>query len=61
MDWEDIFTSDFLRIIEAETCHEMFCNFEGIMLADGLVWIAEVSVEGEYGSDNMLKVITLYV
>lgn len=47
---------EFFQRLEAESCHEMFCNYEGIMLADGLVWVAEVHTDG----GSMLKVITLY-
>lgn len=55
-DWDRILTDDFYKAIEAETCHEMFCNADGIMLADGLIWIAQVHVESEFGEDDMLKV-----
>lgn len=51
---------EFFQKLEAETCHEMFCNYEGIMMADGLVWIVEVHIDGEFGSNSMLKVVTLY-
>lgn len=51
---------EFFQKLESETCHEMFCNYEGIMLADGIIWIAQVHVESEFGEDDMLKVITLY-
>ena len=43
--------------MEAETCRELFCNADGIMLADGLVWIAEV-VDSE--GISTLKVVTIY-
>lgn len=55
-DWDRVLTDDFYKAIEAETCHEMFCSYEGIMLADGLVWFAEVHGDG----GSMLKVITVY-
>lgn len=57
--WDRILTDDFYKAIEAETCHEMFCNADGIMLADGLIWIAQVHVEGEFGEDDTLKVISM--
>ncbi len=60
VDWEGIFTDDFFRAVEAETCHEMFCNSDGIMLADGLMWLAEVHVTSEFGEDDTLKVINIY-
>ena len=56
-DWDRILTDDFYKAIEAETCHEMFCNADGIMLADGLIWIAQVHVTTEFGEDDTLKVI----
>lgn len=60
-DLDNKFSSeDFFRQLEAETCREMFCNSDGIMLADGLVWLAEVHVTTEFGEDDMLKVITIY-
>lgn len=58
-DWDRILTDDFYKAIEAETCHEMFCNADGIMLADGLIWIAQVHVTTEFGEDDMLKVVTM--
>ena len=57
VDWGGIFTHDFLQAMEAETCRELFCNADGIMLADGLVWIAEV-VDSE--GISTLKVVTIY-
>lgn len=41
-------SQDFLDGIEAETCHEMFCNFQGIMMGEsGQVWINETGGTGE--------------
>lgn len=41
-------SQDFLDGIEAETCHEMFCNFQGIMMGEsGQVWINETAGTGE--------------
>lgn len=58
-DWDRILTDDFYEAIEAETCHEMFCNADGILLADGLIWIAQVHVESEFGENDTLKVIAM--
>lgn len=35
----------FLEQIEKENCNQMFCNWQGICMADGRIWINEV--EGE--------------
>lgn len=32
----------FVDAIEAESCKEMFCNYQGIMMGNGEVWIADV-------------------
>lgn len=52
-------SQDFLDGIEAETCREMFCNFEGIMMGEsGQVWINETAGTGELkvtGLNGLLK------
>lgn len=58
-DWDRILTDGFFQAIEAESCHEMFCSADGILLADGLIWIAQVHVEGEFGENDTLKVISM--
>lgn len=39
---EVVFDTEFLKSIKIETCHGMFCNWQGIMMSNGLIWIAEV-------------------
>lgn len=34
--------SDFMAAIEEESCTDMFCSYQGIMLGNGQVWISEV-------------------
>lgn len=36
------FSQDFLDGLEKESCRDMFCNWQGISLGDGKVWISEV-------------------
>lgn len=36
---------DFLTELESESCREMFVNYQGIMMGNGIVWIG--SVDGE--------------
>jgi len=31
----------FYDALEAERCRELFCNWQGILLGDGQVWIGE--------------------
>lgn len=41
----DIFaelSDEFFALLEQESCTDMFCNWQGIMLGGGKVWIAEV-------------------
>lgn len=40
--FDEIFTEDFYTALENESCKDMFCNYNGIMLGDGQVWIGEV-------------------
>ena len=40
--FDEIFTDNFYTALENESCKDMFCNYEGIMLGDGQVWIVEV-------------------
>lgn len=58
-DWSTTLTEDFLRAIEAEPCTQMFCSADGILLADGLIWIAEVHLAEEFGESDQLKVIAM--
>lgn len=41
-DWNALLGEDFYAAIEKETCQDMFHNYQGIMLGDGQVWIAEI-------------------
>lgn len=40
--FEDSLSQKFVDAVEAETCTDMFCNWQGIMLGNGEVWISEV-------------------
>lgn len=57
LDIDSNVSQEFLDAIEAETCKQMFCNWEGISLgADGQVWItATLNSSG----NEELKVSTL--
>lgn len=39
--------ADFISAIEAESCQDMFCNWQGIMLGNGEIWISAVTDEDE--------------
>jgi hypothetical protein len=41
-DLDAAFDTDFMTAIEEESCTDMFCNYQGIMLGNGQVWISEV-------------------
>lgn len=41
-DFDDILDDAFMKAIEAESCKNMFCNWQGIMLGTGQLWISEV-------------------
>ena len=55
--FDDILTDDFYTALEEESCEEMFCNYAGIMLGDGQVWISEI-IDEETG-DRPLMVTTI--
>lgn len=40
-DWDSILTDEFFDVIENESCENLFCNYQGIMLGNGEVWISE--------------------
>lgn len=40
--FEESLSQKFVDAIEAETCTDMFCNWQGIMMGNGEVWISEV-------------------
>lgn len=44
-------SEDFLTAIRGESCRSMFCNWQGICLGDGQVWIGQ--------TEDGLKVITI--
>jgi len=43
VEWMEAYSSYYLYTdrLEQETCHAMFCNWQGISMADGLIWINE--------------------
>ena len=43
VEWMEAYSSYYLYTdrLEQETCHAMFCNWQGIAMADGLIWINE--------------------
>ena len=53
---DTVVTHDFIKAIRKETCHNMFCNYQGIMLANGCIWISEISDQN--GNSRGLKVIS---
>lgn len=40
-DWDSILSEEFFNAIEEENCENLFCNYEGVMLGNGEVWISE--------------------
>lgn len=52
--FDEIFTGDFYSALEDESCKDMFCNYSGIMLSDGKVWIGEVLEGTEETGDLMV-------
>ena len=40
-DWDSILGDSFIQAIEEESCENLFCNSDGIMLGNGEVWFAE--------------------
>ena len=51
--------ADAITVLEQETCTDMFCNYAGIMMGNGEVWMAEVLNE-DFTSEG-LKVIALHI
>ncbi len=46
------------KAMEAETCKDMFTNFQGICMADGDIWFLDVHFDGEEQNDEpLLKII----
>jgi hypothetical protein len=56
-DFSNLYSDDFVKALEDESCTDMFCNYQGIMLGNGQVWISEVLDAA--GNSEGLKVITL--
>lgn len=40
-DWDSILSEEFFHAIEEENCENLFCNYEGVMLGNGEVWVSE--------------------
>lgn len=55
--FDDILTDDFYTALTDESCETMFCNYAGIMLGNGQVWIGEVIDEA--GENGELRVIAI--
>lgn len=55
--FDEMLTDDFYTALENESCEEMFCNYAGIMLGNGQVWIAEIIDEGS--GEGELKIIAI--
>ena len=53
--FDEIFTDDFYTALENESCKDMFCNYGGIMLGDGQVWIGEV-LEGTAETGDLMVI-----
>lgn len=52
-------TEEYRAAVEAEDCHEMFCNYQGIMFGNGEVWLSEILDENLVSQG--LKVVGLNV
>lgn len=47
MDFSGVST-DFISAISGENCQNMFCNWQGIMMDNGEIWISEtINTNGE--------------
>lgn len=56
-DWDSIMLPEFYEDVEGESCENLFCNSDGIMLGNGSVWISEQL--NESNESNGLKVIAI--
>lgn len=56
-DWDSVFSEDFIQAIEEESCREMFCNWQGVMMGDGQIWFSEVLDMD--GNSEGLKVVAI--
>ena len=57
--FETLLDSDAIEAIQNENCTDMFCNYSGIMMGSGEVWIGEVL--NEDGTSAGLRVIGLSI
>lgn len=57
--FETRLNADAIAVLEQESCTNMFCNYAGIMMGNGEVWIAEILNE-DYSSAG-LKVTALHI
>ena len=55
--FETLLDTDAIEDIQNESCTDMFCNYSGIMMGNGEVWIGEVL--NEDGASAGLRVISL--
>lgn len=52
-EFADMLNNQFFEAVGNESCTDMFCNWQGVMLGDGEVWIAEVNGELKVFSINV--------
>jgi len=57
--FETLLDADAIEAIQNENCTDMFCNYSGIMMGSGEVWIGEVL--NEDGTSAGLRVIGLSI
>ena len=57
--FEALLDADAIEAIQNENCTDMFCNYSGIMMGSGEVWIGEVL--NEDGTSAGLRVIGLSI
>ena len=57
--FETLLDTDAIEAIQNENCTDMFCNYSGIMMGSGEVWIGEVL--NEDGTSAGLRVIGLSI
>lgn len=53
--FDNILTDGFYAALENETCEDMFCNYQGIMLGNGQVWFAEI-IDSESGKGELMVI-----
>lgn len=57
--FETLLSTDAMEAIQNESCTDMFCNYSGIMMGNGEVWLGEVLHDD--GSSAGLRVIALSI